>query len=168
VARAFVALGANTGNVRKTLEQAVALFCDGRDVTLIARSADYRTAPWGVLEQPDFVNLCLEIATMLLPHALLDRAQAVERSLGRDRSREQRWGPRPIDIDLLAYDNMQINEGGLTLPHPHLLERAFVLVPLSEIAPEWTVSGVRIREALNKLDVHGVEKLPPMEPNSPT
>jgi 2-amino-4-hydroxy-6-hydroxymethyldihydropteridine diphosphokinase len=166
VAKALVALGGNTGDVRKTLDRAVALFCDGHDVTLVARSADYRTAPWGVVEQPDFVNLCLEIATILSPRVLLDRAQSVERGLGRDRLSERRWGPRPVDIDLLAYDDLQIDEPGLTLPHPGLLERAFVLVPLAEIVPDWTVAGVRIRDALGKVDVGDVEKLPPMAPDS--
>jgi len=164
VTDALIALGGNIGPVRDTLDRAVALFCDGRDVVLTARSSDYRTPPWGLLDQPDFVNLCLAIATTLPPRGLLDRAQAVERSLGRDRAKEPRWGPRPIDIDLLAYDALAINEPDLTLPHPRMLERAFVLAPLAEIAPDWTIAGVRVGDALAKLDQRGIERLPRAAP----
>jgi 2-amino-4-hydroxy-6-hydroxymethyldihydropteridine diphosphokinase len=91
----------------------------------------------------------------------LARAQAVERALGRDRSNEQRWGPRPVDIDLLAYDDLVLEEAGLTLPHPRLFERAFVLVPLAEIAPEKVIGGIRMSDALARVDTKGVLKLPP-------
>ena len=103
---------------------------------LTARSSDYRTPPWGVKDQPPFVNLSIAVETSLPPRALLARAQAVERALGRERAKERRWGPRTIDIDLLAYDDIVLNEPDLTLPHPRLFERAFVLVPLAEIAAE--------------------------------
>lgn len=159
---ALIALGANVGSVRDTLSRAVALFCDGRDIVLITRSADYRTPPWGINDQPDFINLCLKISTSLSPRALLERALTVERLLGRDRAKEQRWGPRPVDIDVLAYDASVIDEPGLILPHPRMLQRAFVLVPLSEIAPDWIVAGVRVRDAVDKLDARGIEKLPPL------
>src|SRR5882757_7766242 len=103
---ALLSLGGNVGDVRATLGRAIAAFCDGEEVRLLARSADYRTPPWGVEDQPPFVNLCIAVETGLTPHALLERAQAVELALGRDRAKEQRWGPRPVDIDLLAYDDM--------------------------------------------------------------
>jgi 2-amino-4-hydroxy-6-hydroxymethyldihydropteridine diphosphokinase len=156
---ALVALGGNEGNSRDTLNRAIALFCDGRDVRLLRRSSDYRTPPWGVTDQPAFINACVLIATGLSPHALLERAQGVERGLGRDRSRERRWGPRPIDIDLLAYDDVAVDEPGLKLPHPRLLERAFVLVPLVEIAPDWVIAGVNISDALTRVDRSGIERL---------
>ena len=97
----------------------------------------------------------------LAPHALLTRAQAVERVFGRDRTQEQRWGPRPVNIDLLAYDDMILKEPKLTLPHPRLFERAFVLVPLAEIAPEKVIAGMRMADALARVDTAGVVKLPP-------
>src|SRR5882762_8214060 len=100
MADALVALGGNLGDVRETLDRAVAILCDGADVRLTARSADYRTPPWGVEEQPAFVNLCIAVETSLAPQDLLARAQAVERALGLDRAKKRRWGPRPIDIDL--------------------------------------------------------------------
>ena len=158
---ALVALGGNVGNVRETLNRAVARFCDGRDVRLLTRSSAYRTPPWGVEDQPSFINLCLIVATELSPHALLQRAQGVERELGRDRAKEQRWGPRTIDIDLLAYDDLVVDEPDLTLPHPRVFERAFVLVPLAEIAPNRSIGGLRVAEALARVDTAGIERLPP-------
>ena len=158
---ALIGLGGNVGDARAILDRAVAMFCDGREVTLIARSSDYRTPPWGVEDQPPFVNLCLIVATALSPQALLRRAQQVERALGRDRAHERHWGPRTVDIDLLAYDDLKLDEPDLVLPHPRLLERAFVLVPLAEIAPERRIAGVRVIDALAKLDQAGIEKLAP-------
>jgi 2-amino-4-hydroxy-6-hydroxymethyldihydropteridine diphosphokinase len=158
---ALIALGGNIGDVRATLDRAVALLCDGATVKLIARSADYRTPPWGVADQPPFINLCLKVETNLWPQALLARAQEIERSFGRDHARERHWGPRPVDIDLLTFDDMTLDTPELKLPHPHLLERAFVLVPLAEIAPEETIRGVRIADALTKLDRSGIVRLPP-------
>ena len=161
VAEAFVGFGGNLGNVRDTLDRAIAAFCDGEDVRLLARSSDYRTQPWGVEDQPAFVNVCIAIETNLAPRALLGRAQAVERSLGRARAKERRWGPRTVDIDLLAYDDVALNEPDLALPHPRLFERAFMLVPLAEIAPKRLITGRQIHQALAQLDTSGVDKLPP-------
>jgi len=161
MAEALVGLGGNVGKVRTTLDRAVAAFCDGTEVRLLAQSSDYATPPWGVVDQPPFVNRCIAVETVLAPRALLDRALAVERTLGRDRSREQRWGPRAIDLDLLAYDDGAIAEPGLTLPHPRLFERAFVLMPLAEIVPDRIIAGVRVRDALAGLDTRGIERLEP-------
>jgi len=160
---ALLGLGGNLGDVQSTLDRAVAVFCDGHDVRLIARSSDYRTAPWGVTDQPPFVNLALAVDTMLTPRALLDRALSVEAMFGRDRAREQRWGPRTLDIDIIAFDGLEMNENGLTLPHPRLFERAFVLAPLAEIVPDRKIKGIAIKNALAKLDTGGIEKLPPRQ-----
>jgi 2-amino-4-hydroxy-6-hydroxymethyldihydropteridine diphosphokinase len=103
---------------------------------------------------------------MLTPRALLDRALRVEAMFGRDRSREQRWGPRSLDIDIIAFDGLEMDEPGLTLPHPRLFERAFVLAPLAEIAPDRRIKGIAIKDALAKLDASGVEKLPPRPPSA--
>jgi 2-amino-4-hydroxy-6-hydroxymethyldihydropteridine diphosphokinase len=156
---AFIALGGNLGDVRATFEQAIAMLCDGVEVRLVARSSDYRTPPWGVTEQPSFINAVIAVATSLSPRELLNRLQACERALGRDRGREQRWGPRPIDLDLLAYDDVTLREPDLTLPHPRLFERAFVLVPLAEIGPDRLIAGIRVRDALARVDASGIEKL---------
>jgi 2-amino-4-hydroxy-6-hydroxymethyldihydropteridine diphosphokinase len=161
MADAFVGLGGNLGDIRATLAGAIAKFCDGREVQLLARSSDYRTPPWGKQDQPPFVNACIQVATTLTPQALLDRALAVERVFGRDRSRETRWGPRPLDMDLIAYDDLTIDQPGLCLPHPRLFERAFVLVPLAEIAPDAVIAGRRVGDAVREVDAGGIERLPP-------
>jgi 2-amino-4-hydroxy-6-hydroxymethyldihydropteridine diphosphokinase len=161
MAEALLALGGNVGDVRDTLDRAVAALCDGQEVRLLARSADYRTPPWGIADQPPFLNLCIAVATSLMPHALLARAQAIERALGRERAKERRWGPRPVDIDVITYDDLALATPDLTLPHPRLFERAFVLVPLAEIAPERVIAGIKVRDALARVDATGVERLPP-------
>jgi 2-amino-4-hydroxy-6-hydroxymethyldihydropteridine diphosphokinase len=163
MAEALLALGGNVGDVRATLARAVDALCDGMDTRLVARSSDYRTPPWGVTDQPPFVNVCIAVETVLSPQELLARAQAVERACGRDRSQEQRWGPRPLDIDILAYDDLVLDTPELTLPHPRLLERAFVLVPLAEIAPERAIAGIAISEALARVDKGGIVRLPPRQ-----
>jgi 2-amino-4-hydroxy-6-hydroxymethyldihydropteridine diphosphokinase len=161
VAEALVALGGNVGDARAALDKAVAAFCDGAAVRLVARSSDYRTPPWGVEDQPPFINLCLAVATSLTPRELLARALEVERAFGRDRANERRWGPRPLDIDLIAYDDVTLDEPDLILPHPRLFERAFVLVPLAEIAPDRRIAGIRVADALARLDTAGIKQLPP-------
>jgi 2-amino-4-hydroxy-6-hydroxymethyldihydropteridine diphosphokinase len=163
---ALLALGGNVGDVRATLARAVTALCEGTDIRLVARSADYLTPPWGVVDQPSFVNLCIAVDTKLTPMALLARAQAVERAFGRDRSQGQRWGPRVLDIDLLTYDDITLDTAELTLPHPRLLERAFVLVPLAEIAPDRVIAGTRVSDALKRIDAGDIVRLPALSPPS--
>jgi 2-amino-4-hydroxy-6-hydroxymethyldihydropteridine diphosphokinase len=157
----LLALGGNVGDVRETLDRAVAALCDGELVRLRACSSDYHTPPWGAEDQPFFVNRCIAIDTRLAPHELLALAKQVERGLGRDREHERRWGPRPVDIDLIAYDDLALQSPQLTLPHPRLFERGFVLVPLAEIAPQKVISGRRVCDALAQIDTRGIERLPP-------
>jgi 2-amino-4-hydroxy-6-hydroxymethyldihydropteridine diphosphokinase len=161
MAQALLAFGGNVGEVRETFERALAMLCDGTEILLKARSSDYATLPWGVEDQPPFVNRCLAVETALSPQALLERVQTVEHALGRRRAQERRWGPRPIDIDILAYDDVTLAGADLTLPHPRLFERAFVLVPLAEIAPDRVIAGRRVRDALAGLDTAGISRLPP-------
>jgi 2-amino-4-hydroxy-6-hydroxymethyldihydropteridine diphosphokinase len=165
VAEALIALGGNVGDVRETLARAIAALCDGTAVRLVARSSDYRTPPWGNTAQPPFVNCAIVAATELAPLALLAHAQTVEKAFGRDRAREQRWGPRTLDIDLIAYDELTLDTPGLTLPHPRALERGFVLMPLGEIAPDRRIAGMRIADALADVDRTGIERLPPRADN---
>jgi 2-amino-4-hydroxy-6-hydroxymethyldihydropteridine diphosphokinase len=161
-AEALLALGGNIGDVRATFDRAIALLCAGDAVRLIARSSDYRTPPWGVTDQPPFINAVIMVSTALAPRVLLMRALDVERALGRERSHERHWGPRRIDIDLLTYDDLVLDEPDLTLPHPHLFQRGFVLLPLAEIAPDRRIAGTRVSDALSRVDVSGIEKLPPL------
>jgi 2-amino-4-hydroxy-6-hydroxymethyldihydropteridine diphosphokinase len=109
----------------------------------------YRTSPWGRIDQPDFVNACAIAKTRLTPHQLLSLTRSLEEAAGRERG--PIWGPRILDIDLLSYEDIVLTTPELTLPHPRLLERAFVLVPLHDLAPDLIVSGHSIREALAAL-----------------
>ena len=157
--RAFIAFGGNVGDARETIARAITQFCDGDRIRLIARSSDYKTPPWGKTDQPAFINACIIIDTGLTPLGLLDEAHEVERAFGRDRHKEERWGPRSLDIDLLTYGEDTIDDPDLTLPHPRLFERAFVLVPLLEIAPNAIIAGRSLREALARLAQSGFERL---------
>jgi len=159
-----MALGGNVGGedrVRGRLQAAIDTLCDGIEVSLLGRSSDYRTPPVGVIDQPPFINCVIVATTELSPPALLERTQEVEQQFGRDRTSERHWGPRTVDIDLIAYDDMIKSTPMLTLPHPRALERAFVLMPLAELAPDARILGVRVKDALARLDTTGIEKLPP-------
>src|ERR1700759_846483 len=160
MASAIVALGGNVGDVRATYQKAIAHICGMAQAALLARSSDYITPPWGETDQPPFVNACIEIETSLDPHALLFTLHKIEQKFGRDRSKEQPWGPRSLDLDLIAYDDVKLDKPELALPHPRLFERAFVLVPLAEIAPDRVIAGQRVRDALAKLSTGGIERLP--------
>lgn len=157
---ALIALGGNVGDVRSTFQKAISNICGMMQASLLARSSDYATPPWGELNQDRFINACIEIETSLDPHALLFTLHKIEKRFGRDRSKEQHWGPRTLDLDLLAYDDATINKPDLTLPHPRLFERAFVLVPLAEIAPDRRIAGQSVTAALTKLSTEGIERLP--------
>src|SRR6201987_545129 len=160
MANAIIALGGNVGDVRATFQHAIANICGMAQAALVARSSDYATPPWGHEQQARFINACISIETSLDPHALLYSLQRIETKFGRDRSKETRWGPRTLDLDLIAYDDITLQKSELTLPHPRLFERAFVLVPLAEIAPERVIGGIRVCDALAKVDTRGIERMP--------
>ena len=160
MASVIIALGGNVGDVRATFAKAIAHVCGMAQAALIARSADYATPPWGDEEQAPFINACVEIETDLDPHALLFVLQKVEQKFGRTRDKERRWGPRTLDLDMIAYDDISLQKPDLTLPHPRLFERAFVLVPLAEIAPDRVISGIRVRDGLSSVSTQGFERLP--------
>jgi 2-amino-4-hydroxy-6-hydroxymethyldihydropteridine diphosphokinase len=157
---AVIALGGNVGDVRATFRRAIPEICRRAQAILIARSADYMTPPWGETDQPPFVNACIIVETGLDPLGLLARLHDVERAFGRDRARESRWGPRTLDLDLIAYGDARLDTPDLTLPHPRLFERGFVLVPLAEIAPDRLIDGRQVREALADVSRDGIVRLP--------
>jgi len=163
MASALIALGGNVGDVRATFRHAIPEICRRAQATLVARSSDYVTPPWGEERQPPFINACIEIATDSPPHALLGLLHEVERMFGRDRARETRWGPRTLDLDLIAYDDVGVDTPDLTLPHPRLFERGFVLVPLAEIAPDRRIAGRRVDEAATSVSRDGIRPLPSAE-----
>jgi len=158
MSRAAIALGANIGDKKRYVDDAVGALVVGGEITLRRRSSYFRTEPWGVTDQDWFVNACILVETELAPLALLERCLAVETGLGRVRDR--RWGPRTIDLDLLLYEGVTMQDQRLELPHPRLAERAFVLVPLAEIAPDWRIGGRTIAETAAMLDRTGIERLP--------
>src|SRR5258708_32298898 len=158
----LLGFGGNVGDARKTLHQAIARLCNGQEVRLISRSSDYSTPPWGVTDQERFVNLCILADTRLTPRDLLTRIHAIEREFGRNRENERRWGPRPLDIDILTYDDLVLDTPEITLPHPRLLERAFVLLPLMDIASDRVIAGQRVRDAADQPDATGITKLSPI------
>ena len=163
MASVLIALGGNVGDVRATFARAIANICGMTQAALIARSSDYATPPWGDAQQEPFVNACIEIETSLDPHALLFTLHKIEKKFGRDRANERRWGPRTLDLDIIAYDDVRLDKPELTLPHPRLFERAFVLVPLTEIAPDRLIAGQTPRQALAKLSADGIERLPDLQ-----
>ncbi len=152
--RAWLGIGSNIGDKAAMLDAAVAGLGARPGIRVTGRSADYRTPPWGDTDQDWFLNGALAVETELDPHGLLDACLAVERDLGR--VRERRWGPRVIDIDLLSYEGATVADERLILPHRFVRERAFVLVPLAEIAPDLAIGGETVAEALAKLDRTGI------------
>lgn len=154
--RAYLGLGSNIGDKAAHLAAAVERLAALPGLRVVARSADYRTPPWGETDQDWFLNGALAIETDLDPHALLDACLGVERDLGR--IRERRWGPRVIDIDVLHYAGAAVSDERLVLPHRYVRERAFVLVPLAEIAPALVIGGETVSVALAKLDRSGIER----------
>jgi 2-amino-4-hydroxy-6-hydroxymethyldihydropteridine diphosphokinase len=146
---AYIGLGSNLGEREATLREALALLGELDGIEITAISSFRETDPVGNVDQPRFVNAAAALETSLGPRELLDSLLEVERSLGRDRSREERWGPRTVDLDLLLYGDETVDEQGLEVPHPRLAERAFVLEPLLELDP-----GLRLPDGRALRDLH--------------
>ncbi|GJE54071.1 MULTISPECIES: 2-amino-4-hydroxy-6-hydroxymethyldihydropteridine diphosphokinase [Methylobacterium] len=155
--RAYLGLGSNVGDKAAMLAEAVTRLGKTPGIRVVARSRDYRTPPWGDTDQDWFLNATLGVDTDLTPHDLLEAGLAIEAALGR--VRERRWGPRRIDIDVLSYEGAEVSDERLVLPHRFVRERAFVLVPLVEIAPDLVIGGETVSEALAKLDRAGITPL---------
>jgi len=155
---AAIALGSNLGDSRAILEATLATLANTPEVTLLARSSWYQTKAVGP-PQPDYINGCAVLQVKMPPQSLLETLLAIEVEFGR--VRQERWGPRSLDLDLLLYDDLILDTPTLTLPHPRMRERAFVLVPLAEIAPNWIepVSGKAIAELVQAVDCTEVKKM---------
>lgn len=156
--RAFLGLGGNLGDPAAAMAAALRALDGHAGVSVAAVSSLYRTPPWGVTDQPDFLNAVAAVDTRLSARQLLDLCLEVERGLKRVRG--ERWGPRVIDIDILLFGDERVDEEGLQLPHPRMTGRAFVLVPLAEIAPDLRIGGKSAVEHLAALDAGGIERLP--------
>lgn len=159
---AYIGLGSNVGDSIQALRAAIDALGDLPGTRLLRASRLYRTPAWGRRDQPDFVNAVAALDTRLDARALLDALLALERTFGRDRGGEsERWGPRTLDLDLLLYGETTIDQPGLHVPHPHLHERAFVLVPLTEIAPEAVIPGRgTVRAVRDAVADDGIQALP--------
>ncbi len=157
--RAFIGLGGNLGDPVATLREAIREL-DGLPSSRVVRASHlYRSPAWGVRDQADFINAVAMLETDLDARGLLDAMLQIERSHGRDRDAESRWGPRTLDLDLLLYGEAVIDDPGLCVPHPHLHERAFALLPIVELAPETVVPGHGIaRDLLALVDSSGLER----------
>lgn len=158
MADVFIAIGSNLGDRKNNLSRALCAM-QRMGIALSAVSSIYETEPWGPVKQAPYLNQAVRARTNLSPHALLRALRWIERSLGRDRNKEQRFGPRTMDLDILTYEGVRLNTKALQLPHPRMLARAFVLVPLAEIAPVLIVNGMPVRSALQRLDRSGVIRL---------
>ena len=155
--RAYLGLGGNLGDPADAMGSALRMLDADPLTEVVSVSSLYRTPPWGKTDQPDFLNATAEVLTSHSPRELLDLCLEAEQKL--KRVRQERWGPRLIDIDILVFGDRTVNEEGLEIPHPRMLERAFVLAPLAEIAPDFVAGGRTLKEHLAALDTAGIERL---------
>lgn len=153
---AYLGLGGNIGDPVHAMARALRALDADPATRVAAVSPVYRTPPWGPVEQPPFLNACACVETSLEAEELLRLCLSVEASLHRDRS--VRWGPRTVDLDILDFGGRSLASDRLTLPHPRMADRAFVLVPLADIAPQLSVDGVSVIERLRSLDTSGIER----------
>lgn len=153
----FISLGSNLGDRLSNLRAAKQWLTE--EVDLLMSSSIYETPPWGVIDQPEFFNLVVRGETRLTPLKLLAFLKKIE--LGMGRVKAVRFGPRLIDLDILLYDDLKMENPRLTIPHPRMLQRAFVLVPMAEIAADQLIpaSGLTVRQHLVKLDISGIKKV---------
>lgn len=148
----YLSLGSNIDDRLKFLTQACQKLNANQFITVTKISAVYETKAWGLENQADFYNIAVQIRTQLEPYQLLDVCQNIEQDL--HRTRAIHWGPRTIDIDIMLYGAVDIKEEQLTIPHPYMLQREFVVAPLNEIAPTLIVSGIMISDLVKKFSKH--------------
>jgi len=150
MATAYIGVGSNLGNREKNCYHAIELL-EKRRIVVKKKSSLYETEPWGEQDQPQFINMALEVETELEPYKLLRALKAIEKEMGREKT--LKWGPRIIDLDILLFDSLFLRDNSLQIPHPLMHERAFVLKPLCEIAPEkiHPLLKARICDLLEKL-----------------
>lgn len=155
---AYLCLGSNLDDRAGTMAKAVGLIAR-TGLKIVGRSSLYETPPWGPVAQGPYLNMVVAVETELSARELLNMLLGVEHAFGRDRTREVRFGPRTIDIDILLYGDDVVAEPDLEIPHPRMMERAFALIPLAELAPDLVVQGVPVRAALETLDRSGIVKV---------
>jgi 2-amino-4-hydroxy-6-hydroxymethyldihydropteridine diphosphokinase len=155
----LLSIGSNLGDRLANLADVVRRLDSYPNITVTAQSSLYRTVPVGPVAQDDFINGAVRITTNLAAEELMKACLAIEASMGRDRTHAVRWGPRVIDIDIILFDDLVTNSETLILPHPRFRERAFVLIPLVDIAPDWRFEGQSLATLASLIDQTGVERL---------
>lgn len=155
--KAYLALGSNLGNRKENILKAYQYIQADEDVAIIAKSSFYETKPVGYVDQEWFINSVIAIETTLTPYELLELCHNVENEL--KRVRKIRWGPRTIDVDILLYNDLTLDEEDLIIPHPRMTERAFVIVPLYEIDQSLTINNKSIKLLKDQLDTKDVKKI---------
>jgi 2-amino-4-hydroxy-6-hydroxymethyldihydropteridine diphosphokinase len=153
--RTALGLGSNLGDRQAQITLALDALAMHPHIDILAVSALYQTPPWGKTDQPAFFNAAALVETDLAPRTLLETVLGIERSLGR--LRNELWGPRTIDLDILLYGDQTVDEPGLTIPHPRIQERAFVIRPLADILPDAMIAGRCVSDWLAALDVSGID-----------
>ena len=153
--KAYLGLGSNLGDKKHYLYDAIQWLNRHEQITIVQLSSLYETAPWGYTDQDVFMNLVVEVETSLNPIELLDVCQSIENELGR--VREIKWGPRVIDVDILLYNDEAIESDRLTVPHPYMTERDFVMIPLAEINPQLIVEEKTVQEWAQQFDAQALK-----------
>ena len=156
--KAWLGLGGNIGDVQQAMADALQSLDAMDEIAVEQVSSVYKTPPWGLEDQPWFLNCCARISCSLMPEQLLEACQQVERQGKRERI--VRWGPRTIDVDILIFEGIEQIEQRLTIPHPRMQERAFVLTPLAEIAPDLLLKDRSIRDWESSIEGEGIERVP--------
>lgn len=154
--KAFLSLGSNMGDRLEYLSKAIDNIAEIQGCNILNKSRVYETEPWGYENQEAFLNLCISIETSLSPYELLESLQTIELEL--DRVRKIHWGPRTIDIDILLFDDIICEDDKLTIPHPRMRERAFVLIPLYDIEKNLIIDGIKLEDLINKIDTRGIKE----------
>ena len=154
--KAFLSLGSNMGDRLEYLSKAIDKIAQIQGCNILNKSSIYETEPWGYENQEAFLNLCISIETSLSPYELLESLQTIELEL--DRVRKIHWGPRTIDIDILLFDDIICEDDKLTIPHPRMRERAFVLIPLYDIEKYLIIDGIKLEDLINKIDTRGIKE----------
>ncbi|WP_347450860.1 2-amino-4-hydroxy-6-hydroxymethyldihydropteridine diphosphokinase [Acetoanaerobium noterae] len=154
--KAFLSLGSNMGDRLEYLSKAIDKIAEIQGCNILNKSRVYETEPWGYENQEAFLNLCISIETSLSPYELLESLQTIELEL--DRVRKIHWGPRTIDIDILLFDDIICEDDKLTIPHPRMSERAFVLIPLYDIEKNLIIDGIKLEDLINKIDTRGIKE----------
>lgn len=157
MAKAYLSLGSNIGDKKENLDKAIELLESHDEIEVTRLSSYYETEPVGYKEQDWFLNIVVEINTSLSPYSLLEYCNIIEQKL--KRKRIVRWGPRTIDVDILLYENYISTDERLTIPHPRMIERAFVMIPLYEIAPNIKLNGQDISSIIKNLKKEEIRKI---------